>query len=84
MPGAVAIVGSFWARVVVKILVDFSGCLHFRHPYVASERSEVAVRERKRGAQQIGELCCLRSSLFAQRAVIDRIANSLLKIKLIK
>jgi len=24
---------SFFARVLVKVIVDFTGCLHFRHPY---------------------------------------------------
>jgi len=26
-------IGSFFARVVVKVVADFTGCLHFRHPY---------------------------------------------------
>jgi len=26
-------VASFFARVVAKIVVDFTGCIHFRHPY---------------------------------------------------
>ena len=24
---------SALARVVIKVIVDFTGCLHFRHPY---------------------------------------------------
>jgi len=31
--GATAIFGSVFARLVVKVIVDFSGCIHFRHPY---------------------------------------------------
>jgi len=27
------LIGSFFARIVVKIVTDFTGCLHFRHPY---------------------------------------------------
>ena len=26
-------VGSFIARIIAKVIVDFTGCLHFRHPY---------------------------------------------------
>jgi len=29
---ALAIILSFFERIVAKIIVDFSGCLHFRHP----------------------------------------------------
>ena len=31
--GAVALLTSFCARFVAKVIVDFSGCLHMRHPY---------------------------------------------------
>ena len=30
--GVMAIVSSFWTRSLVKIIADFTGCLHFRHP----------------------------------------------------
>ena len=30
--GALAIVMSFVNRVIVKIIVDYTGCLHYRHP----------------------------------------------------
>ena len=36
LDGILAIIGSFVQRIGVKIVVDFSGCWHFRHPYVAS------------------------------------------------
>jgi len=35
--GALAIVGSFFERIIVKVIADYTGCLHFRHPYVASD-----------------------------------------------
>ena len=42
--GALAIVASFFARVLVKIITDYTGCIHFRHPYVG-ERAKRASRE---------------------------------------
>jgi len=35
--GTSGIVLSLCSRALSKIVTDFSGCLHFRHPYVASE-----------------------------------------------
>ena len=32
LDGALAIIMSFFERVLVKIIVDYTGCLHFRHP----------------------------------------------------
>ena len=40
--GFVSLVMSFLERTLVKVITDLSGCLHFRHPYVASERSEAS------------------------------------------
>ena len=31
--GVTDVIVSLFTRVTVKIIVDFSGCLHFRHPY---------------------------------------------------
>ena len=31
--GSLGVALSFFNRVVVKVIVDFSGCLHLRHPY---------------------------------------------------
>ena len=50
--GSVGVITSFLARVVVKVIADFSGCLQMRHPgclqmrhpYVASERSDEPTR----------------------------------------
>jgi len=33
MDGATKVIGSIFARVVVKTFADFSGCLQLRHPY---------------------------------------------------
>jgi len=33
MTGVTAVVGSLFSRLVTKIIADFSGCIHFRHPY---------------------------------------------------
>jgi len=33
LSGVLAVVVSFATRIAVKIIVDFSGCIHFRHPY---------------------------------------------------
>ena len=33
LSGIFAVVVSFLTRIGVKIIVDFSGCIHFRHPY---------------------------------------------------
>jgi len=30
--GVRAVVFGFFVRIIVKIIVDYSGCLHFRHP----------------------------------------------------
>jgi len=27
------LIGSFFARIIAKVIVDFTGCLHLRHPY---------------------------------------------------
>ena len=27
------LIGSIFARIVVKVIVDFTGCIHYRHPY---------------------------------------------------
>jgi len=32
-PRDVPLIGSFIARILAKVVVDFTGCLHFRHPY---------------------------------------------------
>jgi len=32
VPGA-PLIGSFFERIIVKVVADFTGCLHFRHPY---------------------------------------------------
>jgi len=32
IPGA-PLVGSFLERIIVKVVADFTGCIHFRHPY---------------------------------------------------
>ena len=32
LDGVLAIIMSFFERVLVKIIVDYTGCLHFRHP----------------------------------------------------
>ena len=34
LDGALAIVGSSVVRFLVKIVADYTGCLHFRHSYV--------------------------------------------------
>jgi len=34
LDGALAIVMSFIQRVLVKIIADYTGCIHYRHPYV--------------------------------------------------
>ena len=39
LDGALAIVLSFVERFAAKIIVDFTGCLHFRHPYVGERAS---------------------------------------------
>jgi len=44
--GVGAIVQAFWKRSLVKVIVDFSGCLQMRHPYVASERTNERTSER--------------------------------------
>ena len=31
--GVMDVIFSFLERVIVKVIVDFSGCLQFRHPY---------------------------------------------------
>ena len=31
--GFFAVIMAFFQRFFVKIIVDFTGCLHFRHPY---------------------------------------------------
>jgi len=31
--GVLSIVVAFAARIIVKLIVDFSGCIHFRHPF---------------------------------------------------
>jgi len=31
--GAGGVILSFFARVILKVVVDFSGCVHFRHPF---------------------------------------------------
>ena len=33
LQGAIAIIASFLCRVFAKIIVDYTGCVHFRHPY---------------------------------------------------
>ena len=33
LSGVLAILGSLISRVVTKVIVDFSGCIHFRHPF---------------------------------------------------
>ena len=33
LEGAIAILCSFFERVCVKIIMDYTGCLHLRHPY---------------------------------------------------
>ena len=33
LSSGLAVFLSFWYRVVVKVVVDFTGCLHMRHPY---------------------------------------------------
>ena len=33
LDGALAIIVSFFDCVLVKIIADYTGCLHFRHPY---------------------------------------------------
>ena len=30
--GALGVILSFFVRILVKVIVDFTGCLHFRHP----------------------------------------------------
>ena len=32
IPG-IPLIGSFFERILAKVIVDFTGCLHFRHPY---------------------------------------------------
>ena len=39
LDGALAIIGSFFERVLAKVIVDYTGCLHFRHPYVGERAS---------------------------------------------
>jgi hypothetical protein len=34
------LVVSFLIRIVVKVVVDFTGCVHFRHPYEVSNFEE--------------------------------------------
>ena len=31
--GVLGVFGSFLVRVLVKVIADFTGCVHFRHPY---------------------------------------------------
>ena len=31
--GVLGVFGSFLVRVFVKVVVDFTGCVHFRHPF---------------------------------------------------
>ena len=31
--GPVAIIGSIFQQICVKVIADFTGCLHLRHPY---------------------------------------------------
>jgi len=33
LDGKIAIFGSLFSRIVTKVIADFSGCLHLRHPY---------------------------------------------------
>ena len=33
LEGVFGVILSFFVRVIVKVVVDFTGCLQFRHPY---------------------------------------------------
>ena len=33
MSATLSVIASFFSRIVSKVIVDFSGCIHFRHPY---------------------------------------------------
>ena len=33
MSASIAVFGSLFSRIITKVVVDFSGCIHLRHPY---------------------------------------------------
>jgi len=46
--GKGSVVLAIVARSLVKIIVDFSGCLHFRHPYEMGGLAYVASEKKKK------------------------------------
>ena len=66
LDGVLAIVVPSVQRVLVKIIVDYTGCLHFRHPYVG-ERAKRASRENK-NEERSEDYCCIIDTLLSGRS----------------
>jgi len=64
--GALAIIVSFVERFAAKIIVDFTGCLHFRHPYVG-ERAKRASRENE-NEERSDDYYCIVAPLLLVRS----------------
>ena len=48
LDGILAVIISLLARVLVKVIAAFTGCLHMRHPYVGERASRENENVRKR------------------------------------